>query len=191
MGMPNAATGWTAARVRALPDDGRRYEVVDGALLVTPAPSWTHQFAVGAFYRVLWQYASGNDVGEPIVSPADVELGPETLVQPDVFVVPVLEDGQRARDGSEVQGRLLLAVEVLSPSTARADRHLKRRLYQHAGVPEYWIVDLDARLVERWRPNDDRPEIVTEQLEWLPVPATDPLTIDLPALFAEVLDRGG
>ena len=64
--------------------------------------------------------------------------------------------------------RLLLAVEILSPSTARADRQRKRAIYQSEGVPEYWIVDVDARLAERWRPGDERPKILATTLEWQP-----------------------
>ena len=77
-------------------------------------------------------------------------------------------------------------MEVVSPSTARADRTVKRLLFQRAGVPEYWIVDLDARLVERWRPGDDRPEVLTELLRWHPDPAAAPLEIDMPQFFATV-----
>ena len=80
-------------------------------------------------------------------------------------------------------------MEVLSPSTARADRQVKRRRYQRHGVPEYWIVDLDARLVERWRPADERPEILAERLEWRAVPEAPPLEIDLGEYFSEVLDE--
>lgn len=82
---------------------------------------------------------------------------------------------------------LLLAVEVLSPSTARADRQTKRRLYQDEGVPEYWIVDLDARVVERWRPGDDRPEIVAATLTWQPDGSATPFELDLTAFFQAVL----
>lgn len=62
---------------------------------------------------------------------------------------------------------------------------MKRGKFQRAGVPEYWVVDLDARLVERWRPGDERPEILTDSLVWCPGAAAEPLTIELPALFAE------
>jgi Uma2 family endonuclease len=79
----------------------------------------------------------------------------------------------------------LLAIVVLSPSTARFDRLLKRRRYQRAGVAEYWIVDPDARLVERWRPDDTRPELVSEILTWQPDAAKPPLELDLPALLRE------
>jgi len=63
---------------------------------------------------------------------------------------------------------------------------VKRLLFQRAGVPEYWIVDLDARLVERWRPGEERPEVITERLRWQPDPSTSPLEIDLPAFFTQV-----
>jgi len=80
---------------------------------------------------------------------------------------------------------LLLAVEVLSPSTARYDRTLKRRYYQRSGVGEYWVVDANSHLVERWRSDDERPEIITESIAWQPAGASDALVIDLVALFTD------
>jgi Uma2 family endonuclease len=97
-------------------------------------------------------------------SPADIQLGPRTLVQPDLFIV-VSDPEHRFRDWADAPVPLL-AVEILSPSTAARDRGKKRRLYLEAGVEEYWIVDLDARLVERWKRGDARPEIVEQQLDW-------------------------
>jgi len=76
---------------------------------------------------------------------------------------------------------------VLSPTTARGDRSVKRRLYQRVGVPEYWIVDLEAQLVERWRPADERPEVLTESLGWQPDPAVAPHVIDLAGFFSKIL----
>lgn len=186
MGMPQTAERWTAERVRALPSDGNRYEVIAGELFVTPAPSFDHQDAVLRLLVRLKEYHERIGVGYAAFSPADIEFDDETLVQPDLFVVPLI-DGRRPRRWSDVTG-LLLAVEVLSPSTARADRNVKRRLFQRVGVPEYWIVDVEARLVERWRPTDTRPEIVTDALAWQPDPAHAPLTIELPLLFAAILD---
>jgi Uma2 family endonuclease len=185
MGMPQATHFWTPDEVRALPADGRRYEVVAGELLVTPAPSFPHQEAVLLLVLALNAYLDRNKAGHAAISPAD--LTPETgaLVQPDAFVVGLVA-GRRPRDWSDIE-RLLLAIEVLSPSTARADRTVKRRLYQRAGVPQYWIVDLEARLVERWRPGDERPEILTEHLEWAPEPGVEPLVIALPAFFGRVM----
>jgi len=93
-------------------------------------------------------------------------------------------NGRRPRTWDEV-GRLLLAVEVLSPSTARKDRVAKRSLYQRYGVPEYWLVDVDGGVVERWRPCDERPEILTDRLEWQPSVEHTPLSIDLIAYFRD------
>jgi Uma2 family endonuclease len=188
MGMPQVADRWTPERVRALPADGRRYEIVAGELFVTPAPGVTHQLAVGRLLRLLSDYTERTGVGFVLMSPADIEPEPGALVQPDVFVGPMTE-GRRPRGWTDFR-RLLLAVEVLSPSTARADRTVKRKLYQRSGVPEYWIVDLDARLVERWRPGDDRPEVLADSLQWQPDAAIDPCRVDLPAFFSRVLDDG-
>jgi len=186
MGMPHTAERWTAEQVRALPADGNRYEVIAGELFVTPAPSFDHQDAVQRLFRPIQEYLERTRAGYAALSPAHIELGPDTLVQPDLFVVPLV-GGRRPRRWSDIT-RLLLAVEVLSPSTARADRTVKRRLFQRAGVPEYWIVDVEARLVERWRPGDARPEIVIDALAWQPDPAHAPLVIELPPLFAAILD---
>jgi Uma2 family endonuclease len=172
--------------VRALPDDRKRYEVVDGELLVTPAPSARHQRAVGGIHARLWSYLHGSVWGEVMMSPADISFSEDRLVQPDVFVAPLGPGGRRAQQWSEIRG-LLLAVEVLSPSTARADRQVKRRLYQDERVGEYWIVDLDARVVERWRAGDDRPEIVAGTLRWRPDPSAAPVELELPPFFGEVL----
>ena len=182
MGMPEIAHVWTPDEVRALPEDGRRYEVVRGELLVTPAPSFQHQAAVLEMVLVLRDYTDRTGVGYALMSPADIEPEERALVQPDVFV----GRQPRPRDWSDFR-RLLLAVEVLSPSTARADRTVKRSLFQRTGVPEYWIVDLDARLVERWRPGDERPEVLTESLDWQPDAAHMPFVIDLPSFFRHVL----
>jgi Uma2 family endonuclease len=186
--MPIPSGGWTVADVLALPDDGRRHEVVDGELLVTPAPSLPHQQAIMGLIQALLPYVNAHACGALYTSPADIELDERTLIQPDLFVAPLV-DGRRPRSWAEIR-TLLLAVEVLSPSTARADRHIKRRRYQRHGVTEYWIVDLDAQLVERWRPHDDRPEILHEQLAWQPSGAAEAFTLDLQAFFLEVQPEG-
>jgi Uma2 family endonuclease len=97
-----------------------------------------------------------------------------------------LVEGSLIRTWKEVSG-LLLAAEVLSPSTARTDRIEKRRIFRDENVPEYWIVDLDARVFERWRPSDERPEILSDTLRWHPVPTVDALEINLVEYFESVL----
>ena len=184
MAMPAQPTEWTVEMVRALPDDGNRYEVVDGELFVTPAPSWTHQQAVLELALVLVPFVRAHDIGEVYIAPADVMFGPRDMVEPDVFVVPLV-NGASPRAWEQF-GRLLLAVEVVSPSTIGADRVKKRELYQGKNVPEYWIVDVDDPRVERWQPNDAAPERLASTLEWRPDRFTEPLTIDLPQYFARV-----
>ena len=112
-------------------------------------------------------------------------FGPRDMVGPDLFVVPLV-NGASPRAWEEV-GRLLLAVEVLSPSTIRADRVRKRDLYQGKNVPEYWNIDVGERRVERWRPIDVAPETLTSNLEWRPDRFTEPLVLDLPAYFSRVI----
>jgi Uma2 family endonuclease len=181
--MPQTETHWTAELVRALPDDGKRYELVSGELVVTPAPAPLHQSILAALYDRMKPFLQRTGTGRILWSPADLAFGEDEILQPDLFVLPAsLPRGFRA--WSEVTS-LLLAIEVLSPSTARYDRILKRRRYQRGGVPEYWIVDPDARVIERWRPSDDRPEVASEVLEWRSSADSPPLLLDLPALFAE------
>lgn len=182
MRMPAQETWWTLEMVRALPDDGKRYEVLDGVLLVSSAPSLRHQRAVLRLFRILDEYTRAHRIGETMFSPADIELSPTRLVQPDVFVVPAELRVDTWRDVT----RLLLAAEVISPSTARADRIEKRTAYQDKEVPEYWVVDLDTRVFERWLPSDVRPEILSDRIEWHPVAEVPPLSIDLVDYFAEV-----
>src|SRR3954469_14673547 len=119
MDMPTLKRRWTVDDLEDLPDDGQRYEVIDGELFVTPAPSWPHQRAVYELGRIIGDYLRGEKVGDLIIAPADVVFSPTRGVQPDLFVVPLV-DGKRPHRFEEVR-RLLLAVEVLSPSTARAD----------------------------------------------------------------------
>jgi Uma2 family endonuclease len=184
--MPSIKQRWTAAERDALPEDGNRYEVLDGELFVTPAPSWNHQEAALALRDILGPYLGRERIGHAFVAPADVVFTPERAVQPDVFVVPLVE-GRRPIHFNEVR-RLLLAIEVSSPSTARADRVTKRVIYSEERVDEYWIVDLDARTFERTTPSEPRAEILADRLVWSPAGASVPLVIDVVAYFAEVLD---
>ena len=185
MSMPLLMQRWTVDDVHALPDDGNRYEVIDGELLVTPAPAWRHQRAVVRLCELLGPYLQRETAGVLMVAPADVKFSMTRLVQPDVFVAPLV-DGQPPEEFAEV-GRLLLAVEVLSPSTARADRIAKRALFRDEGVPEYWIIDLDARTFERSTPSESRLETLVEQITWHADGASTPLVIDLAQYFAAVL----
>jgi Uma2 family endonuclease len=190
MGMPEYARRWTAAEVRELTDESRhwpRYELIDGELLVTPAPRPVHQIAVSVLLRKIADYVDAQDLGMTLTSPSDLELEPDTVTQPDIFVVPSAysRDAGPLREWSQVRG-LLLAVEIISPSSLRTDRFKKREFFQRVGVREYWVVDLDVRTVERWHPADDAPELLREQLEWRPAGSRAPMLLELSAFFAKV-----
>lgn len=179
---------WTAREVRQLIADDPlwtpRYELVDGELLVTLSPGPPHQLAVARLLVALVEYCDRHGVGEASASPSDIELEPEDIRQPDVYVLPLAEWKRIMREGFPAR-ELILAIEVVSPSSARFDRVVKRPKYQRR-AGEYWIVDPDARVVERWRGSDDRPEILIEQLTWAPAGAPAPFTLDLTAFFARV-----
>lgn len=187
MVMPTLRRDWTVEERDALPDDGNRYEVIDGELVVTPAPAWRHQGACLELARLFADYLDRERIGYVFGSPIDVVFSRRRALQPDLAVVPPA-NGRRP-ENFRAAGRLLLAVEVLSPSTARVDRIHKRRVFQEERVPEYWIVDLDARVIERTTPTDPRPEVLGDRLEWSPEGASELLVIDLAKYFAKVLDE--
>ncbi len=178
--MPLAPEYFTADMVRALPSDGQRHEVVLGELLVTPAPGWQHQRIVGRLFRLLAGACDNLGTLEAMIAPADVSWGDDTLVQPDVFVVPkeLAIAGETARAPA-----LVLVAEVLSPSTARQDRFPKRALYQRQGVTTIWLVDPEQRLVEVWTPEASRPRVEREHVVWRTAEAGDLVSIDLRRLF--------
>jgi Uma2 family endonuclease len=186
MVMPAQRTEWTAEMARVLPDDGRRYEVLDGELFVSPSPRPDHQAVVLKLAVILELYVQKHGLGWVFTSPADLEFSPRRRLQPDVFVVANTGRG-RPRVWADARP-LSLVAEVKSDSTARADRWRKRTIYQNERIPDYWIVDPDARVVERWNPDDERPAIVAETLTWQPKSDVPALDINLPELFASALD---
>ena len=178
------SNNWTVERLHRLPDDGNRYEIIAGELFVTPAPALRHQYVADQLLFVLLEYC--HRVGlRAISAPADVVVSSDTLVQPDVFVIPLDAAGRPPATYAEM-GRPLLVVEVLSPSTMRVDRNEKLRLYQSMQVPEYWIVDVEKRLLERWLASGSTAEVFRETLAWHPVAGFAPLEIDLVQLFRRV-----
>ena len=170
-----------AARDAAPP--GERWELLDGEVLVTPSPHWTHQGVVMQLAVRLEPYVRANKLGMIFTSPLDVKLQAGLVLQPDILVVPAGELVKR----SDIVKRLHLAIEVLSPSSARFDRVKKRPAYQRNRVPEYWIVDPDSQTVERWRPDDDRPEVLDERIAWQPLAEQAAFTLELAPFFAEVV----
>jgi Uma2 family endonuclease len=180
------ARRYSVAEVLDFPPDGNRYEVVAGELLVTPAPTVGHQLLVSRLMTLLSRYLEPLGHRDSLfTAPADITwgLGPkeaEDLVQPDLFVVG---PGLVAASWLDVK-QIVLAMEIVSPSSTRADRVVKRRTYHRHGVATYWVVDAAAQLVEVWHPADDRPEIVIDELSWKLGDQSPGLRIPLADLFA-------
>jgi len=194
MGMPaRTERRWTTADVRDLMDESRawpRYELLDGELLVTPAPGWPHQMAIQELTAILRPYCDREPIGIVVNSPSDLELRPGTITQPDVFVVPnSLLPETDEHVGWDLVKALVLAVEVISPSSVHTDRVEKREFYLGAGVSEYWVMDLEARMVELWTPERDTPLVTRGILRWTPLGARSELLIDLPTFFEDVSAR--
>ncbi len=132
----------------ALPADGRRYELHDGELSVTPAPGTRHQRVSSALFSILKGYVTAHGLGEVLYAPVDVILADSTIVQPDlVYLDPTRAHLVSARG---IEGPPTLAIEILSPSTTTIDQITKHRLYRRFGIPHYWIVDPETRTIEAY-----------------------------------------
>ncbi len=138
---------WTVADLAGTPDDGLRYELVDGVLLVSPAPTNRHQIVVGELHLLL-RAACPADL-RVMLAPTDYQPTDRRSLQPDLLVA------RRADVGDEpIRLPLLLAVEVLSPSTRSVDLLLKHGVYAESGVASYWVVDPAVPSVRAWRLQD-------------------------------------
>ena len=182
---------WTIEEVEQLVDERvgltPRYELVDGELLVTPAPSARHQRIVAELFVLIREYVNRHGLGEARLGPGRARLTPDSRFEPDLFVVPAV-DGRRPRADDAIT-RLLLAAEVLSPGSARHNRITKRRFFQRNRVPEYWVIDGEAEAFEIWRPGDDRAALVDDRVVWHPDGVEFPLELDICRFFADVADE--
>lgn len=132
--------------LRAMPNDGRRYELLEGEVFVTPAPGTRHQRTVGKLHRALADFVEERDLGEVFLAPCDVVFGERTAVQPDLLFIR--RDRISIVTEANVQGAPDLVIEVLSPSNAAFDRETKLQIYARAGVRELWYLDPQARTAE-------------------------------------------
>jgi Uma2 family endonuclease len=131
-----------------LPDDGRRYEILDGELEVSPAPAPRHQRVLLSLLRIVDRHVEERDLGHVYVAPIDMILAPTTIVQPDLVFVAA---GRKAIVTERaIEGPPDLAVEILSPWSDRRDRVAKAGCYARYGIRHYWIADPVARTLETY-----------------------------------------
>jgi Uma2 family endonuclease len=172
-------TMWTVADLEAIPDDGNRYEILHGELLVTPLPSTGHQrIAVRlTVLTVMWCRAH---TGWTVLAPGGAHIGETTWLEPDLAVFAAPESANLS--WREMPPPLLL-VEILSPSTRRRDRHRKRPTYLSHGVGDVWLVDQDTRSIERWTAASEFPETFRDGITWTPDATLPPLVVSDAELF--------
>jgi Uma2 family endonuclease len=165
---------YTYEDLLAFPEgDGKRYEIIDGDLLVTPAPLSKHQLVLGNLYWWLRSYLEKNPIGKALFAPADVVLSEANVVEPDLLFLSNARQDRLTR--KNIQGAPDLVVEVLSESTRRTDELRKRKLYESADILEYWIVDPELETVKVYRKAGDR----FERAEELSGDAGDTITTPL------------
>lgn len=145
MAVTKSASAWTYDDLLTLPDDGKRYEIIQGELYEMPAPSSVHAVTVANLLALLRPLIEALR-GWLLAAPLDVFLPGGDVVQPDIVVL--VPDGTARLIGRGVDGPPDLAIEVLSPSNRDHDAQTKRNLYSRAGVREYWLVDPEARTVD-------------------------------------------
>jgi Uma2 family endonuclease len=163
------------------PDDGRRHELIEGNLLVTPSPSPAHQRVSKRLHRQLETYFEGRSIGEVFFAPVDLILTVQDVFVPDLLVVA----DPRHVTKRGIESPPLLVVEILSPSTSKVDRGVKSRRYAELGVKHYWIVDPERQRLECHRLADGAflPVMDAEGETTLAHPDWDGLVVDLAALW--------
>jgi Uma2 family endonuclease len=177
---------WTYAEFARLPSEGgARHEVIDGELVMTPAPGRRHQRVVTDLVRILGSFVHDNDLGELFAGPFDVLFAEGDYLEPDI--VFVRKDRTHLLSDRGVEGPPDLVVEVASPSTVGRDRGVKLDRYRHYGVAEYWIVDLDASAIEVWHLAAGASEVVvlgeSDTLVWAPSEGASALEVSVRSVF--------
>ena len=168
---------WTRAELDTLPEDGNRYEIVDGELFVSPAPRIRHQWTVMRLAAMLLAACDALP-GRPLMTltaPTDVALADATVIQPDIVVAPRADYTER-----DLPVAPLLAVEILSPSTRLLDLHVKKDRLARAGTRHYWVIDPDIPSLTTWTLTQDTYEPTGHATGHQTLHLREPFAIDLP-----------
>lgn len=149
-----ARTPFTYEDYCLLPEDGKRYELIEGDFFVSPSPSTLHQVVSRRLQFALMTQLEKPGIAQIFDAPMDVILEPTTVVQPDLIVVG--SDRRHIITARAIEGAPNVLIEILSPSSLDRDQYIKRKLYERFGIPEYWIVDPDHGFIEVWRYEQQR-----------------------------------
>lgn len=181
----DASTKLTYEDFLNFPDDGRRHELIDGDHYVTPSPNTRHQRLVARLFDAIYDHLKVKPDGEVFLAPFDVVISNFDVVGPDLVFVAA--DQSDILTDKHVRGTPALVIEILSPGTRKTDELTKRRLYDRAGVREYWIVDPELDVVKVFRREADGlprvAELTREAADNLTTPLLPGLAISLPELF--------
>lgn len=184
---PQTATRMSSDEFLALPDDGKHYELIEGELVLNPAPVPRHQWILAKLHFALHGYLETHQSGRAFFSPIDVVLSSENVLEPDIVVL--LTDRLSLAGPKNVQGPPNIVIETLSERTRRRDEVTKRRLYEQYGVDEYWIFDPEIDTVKIYRRAgnafDRAIEINTEAGGTITSPLLPGFALDVRAVFAE------
>lgn len=182
MVMAPSTNAWTLAELDRLPDDGNKYELVDGELFVTPAPSPAHEQLAAVLHGIIAPFVRANRLGR-VYTPRSVVRTDGSEVEPDLMLRPATPTLPATWEQMPTP---LLVVEILSRTTRRHDQEQKRGFYLRIGVAENWMVDRSSRSIRVVR--RDSEDLVAESvLEWRPDGARDALRVDVAAYFDEAL----
>ena len=178
MHMATHTKRWTLEELHRLPDDGNKYELVRGQLFVTPAPTLDHETIIARLTRIIDPFVAANDLGL-VFHARSIMRFDGSEVEPDLMVRQLHPGGSRNWDQAPTPS---LVVEVLSPSTQRRDVGDKRQLYLDAKVPEYWVVDPDAKTIRVVRPGE-RDCLIADRVTWAPIGARESLIVLVSEIF--------
>lgn len=181
MAVATQAKRWTLRELHSLPDDGNKYELIHGELFVTPAPSVEHETIAARFSEMLTPYVKEHGLGH-VHHPRSVLQRKGSETEPDLMVRPVDRGPRKSWASAPIPS---LVIEIVSPSTRRRDYGAKKDFYMEVGVPEYWIVDEERRVITVIRPGMSDAES-SDRVLWSPAGAGAPLEIRVDAMFADL-----